>query len=211
MKKVINEIVKKHSGATDEAIACMVDSGDFSSICKNDLINIIKDINGYFRVMKPYLKDDFTSAIDRVSSITEEDDINTINSALLYVYFTIDIIDDYNKDRKELMKILDKYPALLIYGIAIKIIKFRSHLSTDQITKMIETDSFNELSKDTIFIISNDISTALKSIKIIFSNTFITDAINRINDYADEKEAAALLCYLFDVIDKKYFATHPSY
>ena len=33
---------------------------------------------------------------------------------------------------------------------------------------------------------------------------------NHINDYADEKEAAALLCYLFDVIDKKYFATHPS-
>jgi hypothetical protein len=210
MKKVINEIVKKHSGATDEAIACMIDSGDFSSICKNDLINIIKDINGYFRVMKPYLKDDFTSAIDRVSSITEEDDINTINSALLYVYFTIDIIDDYNKDRKELMTILDKYPALLIYGIAIKIIKFRSHLSTDQIIKMIETGSFNELSKDTIFIISNDISAVLKSIKIIFSNTFITDAINRINDYVDEKEAAALLCYLFDVIDKKYFATHPS-
>jgi hypothetical protein len=161
--------------------------------------------------MKPYLKDDFTSAIDRVSSITEEDDINTINSALLYVYFTIDIINDYNKDRKELMKILDKYPALLIYGIAIKIIKFRSHLSTDQITKMIETGSFNELSKDTIFIINNDISAVLKSIKIIFSNTFITDAINRINDYADEKEAAALLCYLFDIIDKKYFATHPSY
>jgi hypothetical protein len=160
--------------------------------------------------MKPYLKDDFTSAIDRVSSITEEDDINTINSALLYVYFTIDIIDDYNKDRKELMTILDKYPALLIYGIAIKIIKFRSHLSTDQIIKMIETGSFNELSKDTIFIISNDISAVLKSIKIIFSNTFITDAINRINDYVDEKEAAALLCYLFDVIDKKYFATHPS-
>ena len=210
MKKVINEIVKKHSGATDEAIACMVDSGDFSSICKNDLINIIKDINGYFRVMKPYLKDDFTTAIDGVSSITEEDDINTINSALLYVYFTIDIIDDYNKDRKELMKILDKYPALLIYGIAIKIIKFRSHLSTDQVTKMITTGGFNELSKDTLFIINNDISTALKSIKIIFSNTFITDAINRINDYADEKEAAALLCYLFDVIDKKYFATHPS-
>ena len=210
MKKVINEIVKKHSGATDEAIACMVDSGDFSSICKNDLINIIKDINGYFRVMKPYLKDDFTSAIDRVSSITEEDDINTINSALLYVYFTIDIINDYNKDRKELMTILDKYPALLIYGIAIKIIKYRSHLSTDQITKMIETSGFNELSKDTLFIINNDISTALKSIKIIFSNTFITDVINRINDYADEKEAAALLCYLFDVIDKKYFATHPS-
>ena len=210
MKKVINEIVKKHSGATDEAIACMVDSGDFSSICKNDLINIIKDINGYFRVMKPYLKDDFTSAIDRVSSITEEDDINTINSALLYVYFTIDIIDDYNKDRKELMKILDKYPALLIYGIAIKIIKYQTHLSTDQITKMIETGGFNELSKDTLFIINNNISTALKSIKIIFSNTFITDAINRINDYADEKEAAALLCYLFDVIDKKYFATHPS-
>ena len=210
MKKVINEIVKKHSGATDEAIACMVDSGDFSSICKNDLINIIKDINGYFRVMKPYLKDDFTSAIDGVSSITEEDDINTINSALLYVYFTIDIIDDYNKDRKELMKILDKYPALLIYGIAIKIIKFRSHLSTDQVTKMITTGGFNELSKDTLFIVNNDISTALKSIKIIFSNTFITDAINRINDYADEKEAAALLCYLFDVIDKKYFATHPS-
>ena len=210
MKKVINEIVKKHSGATDEAIACMVDSGDFSSICKNDLINIIKDINGYFLVMKPYLKDDFTSAIDGVSSITEEDDINTINSALLYVYFTIDIIDDYNKDRKELMKILDKYPSLLIYGIAVKIIKYQTHLSTDQITKMIETGSFNELSKDTIFIISNNISTALKSIKIIFSNTFITDAINRINDYADEKEAAALLCYLFDVIDKKYFATHPS-
>lgn len=210
MKKVINEIVKKHSGATDEAIACMVDSGDFSSICKNDLINIIKDINGYFRVMKPYLKDDFTSAIDGVSSITEEDDINTINSALLYVYFTIDIIDDYNKDRKELMKILDKYPALLIYGIAIKIIKFRSHLSTDQVTKMITTGGFNELSKDTLFIVNNDISTALKSIKIIFSNTFITDAINRINDYADEKEAVALLCYLFDVIDKKYFATHPS-
>lgn len=210
MKKVINEIVKKHSGATDEAIACMVDSGDFSSICKNDLINIIKDINGYFRVMKPYLKDDFTSAIDGVSSITEEDDINTINSALLYVYFTIDIIDDYNKDRKELMTILDKYPALLIYGIAVKIIKYQTHLSTDQITKMIETGSFNELSKDTIFIISNNISTTLKSIKIIFSNTFIVDAINRINDYADEKEAAALLCYLFDVIDKKYFATHPS-
>ena len=210
MKKVINEIVKKHSGATDEAIACMIDSGDFSSICKNDLINIIKDINGYFRVMKPYLKDDFTPAIDRVSSITEEDDINTINSALLYVYFTIDIIDDYNKDRKELMKILDKYPALLIYGIAVKIIKYQTHLSTDQITKMIEVGSFNELSKDTIFIISNNINAALKSIKIIFSNTFITDAINRINDYADEKEAAALLCYLFDVIDKKYFATHPS-
>jgi hypothetical protein len=76
---------------------------------------------------------------------------------------------------------------------------------------MIETGSFNELSKDTIFIISNNINTTLKSIKIIFSNTFITDAINRINDYADEKEAAALLCYLFDVIDKKYFATHPSY
>ena len=210
MKKVINEIVKKHSGATDEAIACMIDSGDFSSICKNDLINIIKDINGYFRVMKPYLKDDFTSAIDGVSSITEEDDINTINSALLYVYFTIDIIDDYNKDRKELIKILDKYPALLIYGIAVKIIKYQTHLSTDQITKMIEVGSFNELSKDTIFIISNNINAALKSIKIIFSNTFITDAINRINDYADEKEAAALLCYLFDVIDKKYFATHPS-
>ena len=210
MKKVINEIVKKHSGATDEAIACMVDSGDLSSICKNDLINIIKDINGYFRVMKPYLKDDFTPAIDRVSSITEEDDINTINSALLYVYFTIDIIDDYNKDRKELMTILDKYPALLIYGIAIKIIKFRSHLSTDQVTKMITTGGFNELSKDTLFIVNNDISTALKSIKIIFSNTFITDAINRINDYADEKEAAALLCYLFDVIGKRYFATHPS-
>ena len=210
MKKVINEIVKKHSGATDEAIACMVDSGDFSSICKNDLINIIKDINGYFRVMKPYLKDDFTTAIDGVSSITEEDDINTINSALLYVYFTIDIIDDYNNDKKEFMKILDKYPALLIYGIAVKIIKYQTHLSTDQITKMIETGSFNELSKDTIFIISNNINTALKSIKIIFSNTFIVDAINRINDYADEKEAAALLCYLFDVIDKKYFATHPS-
>ena len=210
MKKVINEIVKKHSGATDEAIACMIDSGDFSSICKNDLINIIKDINGYFRVMKPYLKDDFTTAIDGISSITEEDDINTINSAILYVYFTIDIIDDYNKDRKELMKILDKYPSLLIYGIAVKIIKYQTHLSTDQITKMIETGSFNELSKDTIFIISNNISTALKSIKIIFSNTFITDVINRINDYADEKEAAALLCYLFDVIDKKYFATHPS-
>ena len=210
MKKVINEIVKKHSGATDEAIACMVDSGDFSSICKNDLINIIKDINGYFRVMKPYLKDDFTAAINGVSSITEEDDINTINSALLYVYFTIDIIDDYNKDRKELIKILDKYPALLIYGIAVKIIKYQTHLSTDQITKMIEVGSFNELSKDTIFIISNNINAALKSIKIIFSNTFITDAINRINDYADEKEAAALLCYLFDVIDKKYFATHPS-
>ena len=210
MKKVINEIVKKHSGATDEAIACMVDSGDFSSICKNDLINIIKDINGYFRVMKPYLKDDFTSAIDRASSITEEDDINTINSALLYVYFTIDIINDYNKDRKELMKILDKYPALLIYGIAIKIIKYRSHLSTDQIIKMIATGGFNELGKDTLFIINNDISVALKSIKIIFNNSFITDVINRINDYADEKEAAALLCYLFDVIDKKYFATHPS-
>ena len=210
MKKVINEIVKKHSGATDEAIACMIDSGDFSSICKNDLINIIKDINGYFRVMKPYLKDDFTAAINGVSSITEEDDINTINSALLYVYFTIDIIDDYNKDRKELIKILDKYPALLIYGIAVKIIKYQTHLSTDQITKMIEVGSFNELSKDTIFIISNNINAALKSIKIIFSNTFITDAINRINDYADEKEAAALLCYLFDVIDKKYFATHPS-
>ena len=210
MKKVINEIVKKHSGATDEAIACMIDSGDFSSICKNDLINIIKDINGYFRVMKPYLKDDFTAAINGVSSITEEDDINTINSALLYVYFTIDIIDDYNKDRKELIKILDKYPALLIYGIAVKIIKYQTHLSTDQITKMIEVGSFKELSKDTIFIISNNINAALKSIKIIFSNTFITDAINRINDYADEKEAAALLCYLFDVIDKKYFATHPS-
>ena len=210
MKKVINEIVKKHSGATDEAIACMVDSGDFSSICKNDLINIIKDINGYFRVMKPYLKDDFTPAIDGVSSITEEDDINTINSALLYVYFTIDIIDDYNNDKKELMKILDKYPALLIYGIAIKIVRFRSHLSTDQITKMIATGGFNELSKDTLFIINNDISVALKSIKIIFNNTFITDVINRINEYADEKEAAALLCYLFDVIDKKYFATHPS-
>ena len=210
MKKVINEIVKKHSGATDEAIACMIDSGDFSSICKNDLINIIKDINGYFRVMKPYLKDDFTAAINGVSSITEEDDINTINSALLYVYFTIDIIDDYNKDRKELIKILDKYPALLIYGIAVKIIKYQTHLSTDKINKMIEVGSFNELSKDTIFIISNNINAALKSIKIIFSNTFITDAINRINDYADEKEAAALLCYLFDVIDKKYFATHPS-
>ena len=210
MKKVINEIVKKYSGATDEAIACMVDSGDFSSICKNDLINIVKDINAYFKAMKPYLKDDFTTAIDGISSISEEDDINTINSALLYVYFTIDIIDDYNKDRKELMKILDKYPALLIYGIAVKIIKFRSHLSTDQITKMIATGGFNELSKDTLFIINNDISTALKSIKIIFSNTFITDVINRINDYADEKEAAALLCYLFDVIDKKYFATHPS-
>ena len=210
MKKVINEIVKKHSGATDEAIACMVDSGDFSSICKNDLINIIKDINGYFRVMKPYLKDDFTSAIDGVSSITEEDDINTINSALLYVYFTIDIMDDYNKDRKELMKILDKYPALLIYGIAIKIIKYRSHLSTDQVTKMIAVGNFSELSKDTLFIINNDISVALKSIKIIFNNSFITDAINRINEYADEKEASALLCYLFDVIDKKYFATHPS-
>jgi hypothetical protein len=75
---------------------------------------------------------------------------------------------------------------------------------------MITTGGFNELSKDTLFIINNDISAALKSIKIIFSNTFITDAINRINDYADEKEAAALLCYLFDVIDKKYFATHPS-
>lgn len=211
MKKVINEIVKKHSGATDEAIACMVDSGDFSSICKNDLINIIKDINGYFQVMKPYLKDEFTTAIDGVSSITEEDDINTINSALLYVYFTIDIIDDYNKDRKELMKILDKYPALLLYGIVIKIIKYRTHLSTDQITKMIATGGFNELSKDTLFIINNDISTALKSIKIIFSNTFITDVINRINEYTDEKEAAALLCYLFDVIDKKYFNTHPSY
>ena len=210
MKKVINEIVKKHSGATDEAIACMVDSGDFSSICKNDLINIIKDINGYFRVMKPYLKDDFTTAIDGVSSITEEDDINTINSALLYVYFTIDIIDDYNNDKKELMKILDKYPALLIYGIAIKMIKHRSHLSTDQVTNMIAVGNLSELGKDTLFIVNNDISTALKSIKIIFSNTFITDAINRINDYADEKEAAALLCYLFDVIDKKYFATHPS-
>ena len=210
MKKVINEIVKKHSGATDEAIACMVDSGDFSSICKNDLINIIKDINGYFRVMKPYLKDDFTSAIDRVSSITEEDDINTINSALLYVYFTIDIIDDYNKDRKELMKILDKYPALLIYGIAIKMIKYRSHLSTDQVTNMIAVGNFSELGKDTLFIINNDISTALRSIKIIFNNSFITDVINRINEYADEKEASALLCYLFDVIDKKYFATHPS-
>lgn len=210
MKKVINEIVKKHSGATDEAIACMVDNGDFSSICKNDLINIIKDINGYFRVMKPYLKDDFTSAIDGVSSITEEDDINTINSALLYVYFTIDIIDDYNKDRKELMKILDKYPALLIYGIAIKMIKYRSHLSTDQVTNMIAVGNFSELGKDTLFIINNDISVALKSIKIIFNNSFITDVINRINEYADEKEAAALLCYLFDVIDKKYFATHPS-
>lgn len=205
MKKVINEIVKKHSGATDEAIACMVDSGDFSSICKNDLINIIKDINGYFRVMKPYLKDDFTSAIDGVSSITEEDDINTINTALLYVYFTIDIIDDYNKDRKELMKILDKYPALLIYGIAIKMIKYRSHLSTDQVTNMIAVGNFSELGKDTLFIINNDISVALKSIKIIFNNSFITDVINRINEYADEKEAAALLCYLFDVIDKKYF------
>lgn len=210
MKKVINEIIKKHSGATDEAIACMIDSGDFSSICKNDLINIIKDINGYFRVMKPYLKDDFTSAIDGVSSITEEDDINTINSALLYVYFTIDIIDDYNKDRKELMKILDKYPALLIYGIAIKMIKHRSHLSTDQVTNMIAVGNLSELGKDTLFIINNDISTALKSIKIIFNNSFITDVINRINEYADEKEAAALLCYLFDVIDKKYFATHPS-
>lgn len=210
MKKVINEIVKKHSGATDEAIACMVDSGDFSSICKNDLINIIKDINGYFRVMKPYLKDDFTSAIDGVSSITEEDDINTINTALLYVYFTIDILDDYNKDRKELMKILDKYPALLIYGIAIKMIKYRSHLSTDQVTNMIAVGNFSELGKDTLFIINNDISVALKSIKIIFNNSFITDVINRINEYADEKEAAALLCYLFDVIDKKYFATHPS-
>lgn len=210
MKKVINEIVKKHSGATDEAIACMVDNGDFSSICKNDLINIIKDINGYFRVMKPYLKDDFTSAIDGVSSITEEDDINTINTALLYVYFTIDILDDYNKDRKELMKILDKYPALLIYGIAIKMIKYRSHLSTDQVTNMIAVGNFSELGKDTLFIINNDISVALKSIKIIFNNSFITDVINRINEYADEKEAAALLCYLFDVIDKKYFATHPS-
>lgn len=211
MKKVINEIVKKHSGATDEAIACMVDSGDFSSICKNDLINIIKDINGYFRVMKPYLKDDFTTAIDGVSSITEEDDINTINSALLYVYFTIDIIDDYNNDKKELMKILDKYPALLIYGIAIKMIKHRSHLSTDQVTNMIAVGNLSELGKDTLFIINNDISVALKSIKIIFNNSFITDVINRINEYADEKEAAALLCYLFDVIDKKYFATHPSY
>lgn len=210
MKKVINEIVKKHSGATDEAIACMVDSGDFSSICKNDLINIIKDINGYFRVMKPYLKDDFTSAIDGVSEITEEDDINTINTALLYVYFTIDIINDYNNDKKELMKILDKYPALLIYGIAVKIIKYRSHLSTDQVTNMIAVGNFSELGKDTLFIINNDISTALKSIKIIFNNSFITDVINRINDYADEKEAAALLCYLFDVIDRKYFATHPS-
>ena len=93
---------------------------------------------------------------------------------------------------------------------AIKIIKYQSHLSTDQIIKMIETGGFNELSKDTLFIVNNDISTALKSIKIIFSNTFITDAINRINDYADEKEAVTLLCYLFDVIDKKYFATHPS-
>ena len=211
MKKVINEIVKKHSGATDEAIACMVDSGDFSSICKNDLINIIKDINGYFRVMKPYLKDDFTTAIDGVSSITEEDDINTINSALLYVYFTIDIIDDYNNDKKEFMKILDKYPALLIYGIAVKIIKYQTHLSTDQITKMIEAGSFNQLSEDTIFIINNKISTAFKPIEIIFSNAFISDVANRINDYANEKEAAALLCYLFDVIDKKYFATHPSY
>jgi len=210
MKKVINEIVKKHSGATDEAIACMVDSGDFSSICKNDLINIIKDINGYFRVMKPYLKDDFTSAIDGVSSITEENDINAINSALLYVYFTIDIIDDYNNDKKEFMKILDKYPALLIYGIAIKMIKHRSHLSTDQVTNMIAVGNLSELGKDTLFIINNDISTALKSIKIIFNNSFITDVINRINEYADEKEAAALLCYLFDVIDKKYFATHPS-
>lgn len=210
MKKVINEIVKKHSGATDEAIACMVDNGDFSSICKNDLINIIKDINGYFRVMKPYLKDDFTSAIDGVSEITEEDDINTINTALLYVYFTIDIINDYNNDKKELMKILDKYPALLIYGIAVKIIKYRSHLSTDQVTNMIAVGNFSELGKDTLFIINNDISTALKSIKIIFNNSFITDVINRINDYADEKEAAALLCYLFDVIDRKYFATHPS-
>lgn len=210
MKKVINEIVKKHSGATDEAIACMVDNGDFSSICKNDLINIIKDINGYFRVMKPYLKDDFTSAIDGVSEITEEDDINTINTALLYVYFTIDIINDYNNDKKELMKILDKYPALLIYGIAVKIIKYRSHLSTDQVTNMIAVGNFSELGKDTLFIINNDISTALKSIKIIFNNSFITDVINRINEYADEKEAAALLCYLFDVIDRKYFATHPS-
>lgn len=211
MKKVINEIVKKHSGATDEAIACMVDSGDFSSICKNDLINIIKDINGYFRVMKPYLKDDFTSAIDGVSSITEEDDISAINSALLYVYFTIDIIDDYNKDRKELMKILDKYPALLLYGIVVKIIKYQTHLSTDQITKMIEAGSFNELlSGDTIFIINNKISAAFKPIEIIFSNAFISDVANRINDYANEKEAITLLCYLFDVIDKKYFATHPS-
>ena len=207
MKKVINEIVKKYSGATDEAIACMVDSGDFSSICKNDLINIVKDINAYFKVMKPYLKDDFTTAIDGISSISEEDDINTINSALLYVYFTIDIIDDYNNDKKELTKILDKYPALLIYSIAIKIIKYRSHLSTDQITKLITMGNFNELGKDTLFIINNDISVALKSIKIIFNNTFITDAINRINEYADEKEASALLCYLFDVIDKKYFAT----
>ena len=210
MKKVINEIVKKHSGATDEAIACMVDSGDFSSICKNDLINIIKDINGYFRVMKPYLKDDFTSAIDGISVITEEDDINTINSALLYVYFTIDIIDDYNKDRKELMKILDKYPALLIYGIAIKMIKYRSHLSTDQVTNMIAVGSFEELSEDTLFIINNDISVALKSVKTIFSNTFIIDVISRINEYADKKEASALLCYLFDTINKEYFGTHPS-
>lgn len=211
MKKVINEIVKKHSGATDEAIACMVDDGDFSSICKHDLILIIKDINAYFQVMKQYLKDDFTTAINSISSISEEDDINTINSALLYVYFTIDIIDDYNKDRKELTKILDKYPALLIYGIVVKIIKYRSHLSTYQVTKMIATGNFNELGKDTLFIINNDISVALKSIKIIFNNTFITDVINRINEYADEKEASALLCYLFDVIDKKYFGTHPSY
>lgn len=211
MKKVINEIVKKHSGATDEAIACMVDNGDFSSICKHDLILIVKDINAYFQVMKPYLKEDFTTAINGISSISEEDDINTINSALLYVYFTIDIIDDYNKDRKELTKILDKYPALLLYGIAVKIIKYRSHLSTDQVAKMIVVGNFNELGKDTLFIINNDISVALKSIKIIFNNTFITDVINRINEYADEKEASALLCYLFDVIDKKYFATHPSY
>lgn len=210
MKKVINEIVKKHSGATDEAIACMVDSGDFSSICKNDLINIIKDINGYFRVMKPYLKDDFTTAIDGVSSITEEDDINTINSALLYVYFTIDIIYDYNSDKKELMKILDKYPELLLYGTVVKIIKYRTHLSTDQITKMIATGNLSKLDKDTLCIINTDIGIILKPIKTIFNNTFITDAINRINHYADEKEAAALLCYLFDVIDKEYFATHPS-
>lgn len=211
MKKVINEIVKKHSGATDEAIACMIDSGDFSSICKNDLINIVKDINAYFKVMKPYLKDDFTTAIDGISVITEEDDINTINSALLYVYFTIDIIDDYNNDKKELMKILDKYPALLIYGIAVKIIKYHSHLSTDQITKMIATGSFNELGKDTLFVINDGINSALKPIKIIFDNAFITDVINRINNYANEKEASTLLCYLFDVIDKKYFNTHPSY
>ena len=207
MKKVINEIVKKHSGATDEAIACMVDSGDFSSICKHDLINIVKDINAYFQVMKPYIKDEFATAIDGISSISEEDDINTINSALLYVYFTIDIIDDYNKDRKEIMKILDKYPALLLCGIVVKIIKYRSHLSTDQITKMIATGNLSKLDKDTLCIINNDISITLKPIKTIFNNTSVMDIIERIriNDFADEKEASALLHYLFDAINKKYF------